>query len=220
MIYTPLQSHVYGTARTDIPIALPAPPCVSLRPPASPCFPLSAGLCLFVTSMKSYYEASKIVKPKLEALDIAMHQLNEANKKLAAAQVRLAAVQAKLQELQTAFETQMGEKTRIEDGARALEQKMQQASDLINGLSGERIRWTEDANNFSDVKRRLVGDCAVVCAFTCYTGPFNQEYRNMLIKEKFVADCLTRGVPVTRHVDVVSFQVDIGTIGDWNLQVS
>ena len=178
----------------------------------------SAGLCLFVTSMKSYYEASKVVKPKLEALDLAMNQLAVANKKLAEAMVRLGKVQAKLNELQVAFETQMAAKTKIEDGARALEQKMQQASDLINGLAGERVRWTEDANNFSDVKRRLVGDCAVVCAFTSYTGPFNQEYRDILIKEKFVADCLARGVPVTKQVDVVSFQVDIGTIGDWNLQ--
>ncbi len=41
------------------------------------------------------------------------------------------------------FEKQMAEKTKIEDGARALARKAQQASDLINGLSGEQKRWGE-----------------------------------------------------------------------------
>ena len=87
------------------------------------------------------------------------------------------------------FDAQMGEKRRIEDGALALQRKMTMASQLINGLSGERVRWTEDAKNFADMKRRLVGDCAASIAFVCYCGPFNQEYRKLLIEEKFAADC-------------------------------
>ena len=59
----------------------------------------------------------------------------------------------------------------IEEGATALQKKMNQASALINGLAGERARWTEDAANFSDQKMRLVGDCAIGCAFMSYCGP-------------------------------------------------
>ena len=65
---------------------------------------------------------------------------------------------------------------------------MNQASQLIGGLAGERVRWTEDSNNFSDMKKRLVGDCAASCAFVCYTGPFNQEFRKYMIEDKFIAD--------------------------------
>ncbi len=64
----------------------------------------------------------------------------------------------------------------------------------------------------------MVGDCAASCAFICYCGPFNQEFRKYLIEDKCIADCLTRGVPVTANLDVISFMVDIGTIGDWNMQ--
>ena len=176
------------------------------------------GLCTWVRAMKFYHEASKIVKPKLEALSVAEANLEAANKALEAAEVRLAACQARLSELQAMFDTQMAEKKRIEDGAMALQRKMTMASQLIGGLEGERIRWTEDSNNFSDTKARLVGDCAVSCAFTCYCGPFNQEFRRYLIDEKFVADCQRRSVPVTVGLDVISFSVDIGTIGDWNMQ--
>merc|ERR1711865_1179933 len=110
------------------------------------------GLCTWVRAMKYYHEASKIVKPKLEALGIAEAQLQAANKALAAAEQRLKGCRDRLAELQSMFEAQMAEKKRIEDGANALARKMQQASDLIGGLAGERIRWTEDANNFADLK--------------------------------------------------------------------
>lgn len=94
-----------------------------------------------------------------------------------------------------------------------------QAAKLINGLSGERIRWTEDSANFADTKRRLAGDCAVACAFISYCGPFNQEFRKYLINDKFITDCKAQNVPVTTDLDVVSLLVDVGTMGDWNLQV-
>ena len=118
------------------------------------------------------------MKPKLEALSIALGQLDEANRNLAAAEQKLEGVKAKVAELQAMFENQMAEKKRIEDGANALAKKAQQASDLINGLSGEQKRWTEDADSIVDQKRRLVGDCAATAAFVSYCGPFNQEFRN------------------------------------------
>jgi len=176
------------------------------------------GLCTWVRAMKFYHGASKIVKPKLEALAVAEGKLEVALKALQDAENRLAACNARLKELKDAFDAQMAEKKKIEDGAMMLQRKMEQASKLINGLSGERIRWTEDSANFADTKRRLVGDCAVACAFISYCGPFNQEFRKYLINDKFIADCKSQGVPVTMDLDVVSLLVDVGTIGDWNLQ--
>jgi len=176
------------------------------------------GLCTYARAMKFYHEASKIVKPKLEALGIAENQMEAANKALGEAEERLAACNEKLQGLQDMFDTQMKKKKAIEDGANNLQKKMNQASALINGLAGEKDRWTEDAANFNEQKKRLVGDCAIGCAFVSYCGPFNQQYRSYLINDKFTADCETRGVPVTRNMDVIEFLVDIGTIGDWNMQ--
>ena len=176
------------------------------------------GLCTYVRAMKYYHEASKVVKPKMEALAIAEAQMEAANKALAAAETRLHACNEKLAELQEMFDAQMNKKRAIEEGAMALQKKMNQASALINGLTGEKSRWTDDAATFSDQKKRLVGDCAIGCAFVSYCGPFNQQYREYLINNKFTADCDSRGVPVTAKLDVVSFLVDVGTIGDWNMQ--
>jgi len=176
------------------------------------------GLCTYVRAMKFYHEASKIVKPKMEALAIAETQMEAANKALAQAEERLQGCEKKLAGLQKLFDAQMSKKRRIEEGAISLQKKMNQASALINGLAGERKRWTEDAANFSDQKTRLVGDCAIGCAFVSYCGPFNQQFRESMIFERFTKDCKDRSVPVTENLDVISFLVDIGTIGDWNMQ--
>lgn len=175
------------------------------------------GLCTYVRAMKSYHEASKIVKPKLDALAVAEGQMEAANKALAVAEGRLSVCVEKLADLQRRFEEQMNKKRSIEEGAMSLQKKMNQASALISGLAGERARWTEDAANFSDQKRRLVGDCAIGCAFMSYCGPFNQQFRNYIVNEKFTADCEARNVPVTRNLELTSFLANAATIGDWNL---
>jgi dynein heavy chain len=176
------------------------------------------GLCNFVTAMKFYYEASKLIKPKLEALSVAEAQLATAEKKLSEAMVRLDACNARLAELTATFEAQMAEKTRIEKGAKELERKMDQATQLINGLSGERVRWAADSKQFDNWMKQLVGDCAVACAFVSYCGAFNQDFRLMMINERFRKDCSARNIPVSASIEVTEFLVDQGTIGDWNLQ--
>jgi dynein heavy chain len=176
------------------------------------------GLCTYVRAMKYYHEASKVVKPKMEALAMAEGQMEAAISALRAAEARLAACQEKLTELQKMLDAQLGKKRVIEEGAQALQKKMKQASDLINGLAGERKRWTEDASNFNDQKKRLVGDCAISCAFVSYCGPFNQPFREYILSEKLIADCEKRRVPVTKALDLIHFLSDVATVGDWNMQ--
>ena len=178
----------------------------------------AAGLCKMCRAMKFYYEASRIVKPKLEALTIAEGELAVANKALAEAQAEMKTCQDTLDKLQAMFEEKMAAKSAIEEGARALQRKMEKAVALIDGLSGERVRWGESVKTFGEVKLRMVGDCAVACAFTSYLGPFNQTYRTMLIEQKYIDDCKKRNVPVSDDMDVTTFLVDVGTISDWNLQ--
>ena len=105
----------------------------------------------------------------------------------------------------------MAEKARIEEGAAKLVAKMTQATNLIGGLAGEQDRWAEDAKNFAEMKRQLVGNCAAACAFISYMGPFNQEFREYSVKEKFITDCEQKLVPVDPHLDVTAFLVDTGT---------
>ena len=87
---------------------------------------------------------------------------------------------------------------------------MEQATSLINGLANERVRWTEDSAAFADRIKRLVGDCAVAAAFTSYCGPFNADFRNLLVNEHFRADLTSRDVPVSEDMELTDFLVDRG----------
>ena len=77
------------------------------------------GLCAWTKAMCSYQAASKIVKPKLEALKLAEAKLAEAQKELDKAEAKLQGVMDVLNKLQKQFEDQMAVKAEIEAGALA-----------------------------------------------------------------------------------------------------
>eukprot|EP01041_Mallomonas_annulata_P002980 gene2980-5847_t len=175
------------------------------------------GLCTWCRAMSDYHEASKIVKPKLEALRLAEARLRDAEKELNKAQSRLQQCQDGLANLQSEFDREIARKRAIEENAANTRKRMEQATALINGLSGERLRWKEDKDEFTNIKSRLVGDVALSCAFVAYCGPFNQDFREYLIHHRLSLDIKERQIPMSVHLDLTNFLADIGTIGDWNL---
>jgi dynein heavy chain len=176
------------------------------------------GLCTWSRAMKYYHEASKIVKPKLEALSLAEAALSDAQRELDKAERKLQDCEGVLQKLQGDFEAQMTTKKEIEEGAARTRRKMEQATALIDGLAGERQRWTDDSHMFNDTRKRLVGDVALACAFISYCGPFNQTFREYLTYTKFTGDLLKKDIPMTKKLQLSDFLADAGTIGDWAME--
>jgi len=175
------------------------------------------GLCIWTTAMSQYHEASKIVKPKLEALRLAEARLQDAERDLFKAESRLKACQEVLAGLQRDFDRQLATKRAIEENAASTRKRMEQATSLISGLAGERQRWNNDRDEFANIKTRLVGDVALACAFVAYCGPFNQDFREYLVHHRLTGDLRERKIPLSVDVDLTDFLADIGTIGDWNL---
>lgn len=66
--------------------------------------------------------------------------------------------QRELAHVQKQFDDAMTLKQAVLDDAAKCQQKMDAATALINGLSGERIRWTEQSALFKSEIERLVGD--------------------------------------------------------------
>ena len=176
------------------------------------------GLCTWCRAMADYHEASKIVKPKLEALRLAEARLRDAERDLGRAESRLRACQEVLSGLQADFDAQIAMKRAIEENAIATKKRMEQATALIEGLAGERERWNRDSEEFANIKTRLVGDVARACAFVAYCGPFNQDFRDYLVSVRLHNDLRERQIPMSHSLDLTNFLVDMGTIGDWNLE--
>lgn len=89
--------------------------------------------------------------------------------------------------------------------------KMDAASALIDGLAGERVRWTEQSAQFKAETERLIGDVLLLVAFLSYSGPFNQEFRTTM--QKFWLDeVIRRKIPVTQGLSVTDSLSDTATV--------
>lgn len=84
--------------------------------------------------------------------------------------------------------------------------------------AGEEARWTAQSKEFDVQIQRLTGDCALASAFVSYLGPFNKEFRELLLHRDFYGDCMKLNVPVTPHMQITKFLVDDSEVGEWNLQ--
>jgi dynein heavy chain len=109
------------------------------------------------------------------------------------------------------------EKQKLAHEADVCRRKMSAASTLINGLAGEKQRWTSQSKAFKEQLIRLSGDTLLACGFLSYSGPFNQEFRNQLMNT-WKALLKHKTIPYTNNLNVVSMLVDGNETSEWSLQ--
>ena len=177
-----------------------------------------AGLCNWAKAMVTYHTVAKVVEPKIVALRESETELKIANKEKHRAEDNMAEVQSKLDSMQRDFDAAMANKQALEDDALACQRKMDSANALISALSGEEVRWKQQSKEFDDTIARFTGDCAVASAFVSYLGPFNKEFRELLVTRDFYGDCVQRNIPVSEGLQISKFLVEDAEVGEWNLQ--
>ncbi|XP_028156116.1 dynein heavy chain 8, axonemal [Ostrinia furnacalis] len=175
-----------------------------------------AGLISWTIAMAQFYSVNKDVLPLKANLAVMQGKYQAAKRELDAAEALLAAKERELAGVQRQFDEAMSLKQAVLDDAAKCQQKMDAATALINGLSGERVRWTEQSALFKSEIERLVGDILLLTGFLSYSGPFNQEFRNHLIS-CWLAELLRRKIPVSMNLNITEQLTDTATIGDWNL---
>ncbi|GCC35016.1 hypothetical protein chiPu_0013494 [Chiloscyllium punctatum] len=176
-----------------------------------------AGLCAWTKAMASFFEINKEVLPLKANLTLQEARLVVAKTELHNAQVQLDDKQRELDEVQAMYDAAMSEKQALLDDAEACRKKMNNATTLIEGLGGEKVRWTESSKLFQDQITRLVGDVLLATGFLSYSGPFNQEYRNLLL-QMWKEEMSSNNIPYSDDINLISMLVDNATIGEWNLQ--
>ncbi|XP_015117111.1 dynein heavy chain 5, axonemal [Diachasma alloeum] len=176
-----------------------------------------AGLLQWTLSMAAFYEINKDVLPLKANLAVQQSKYDKANHNLREAEEILKQKDEDLRVVQSEYDGVMAERQEIVDLADACQAKMDTASALIGGLSGERIRWTNQLTIFRSEIERLVGDAVILTAFLFYCGPFNQEFRSLLQKHWF--DFIQgRKIPFSVDVNIPDALSDVATISEWNLQ--
>ncbi|XP_076449104.1 dynein axonemal heavy chain 5-like [Babylonia areolata] len=176
-----------------------------------------AGLLSWTKAMAGFFAINKEVLPLKANLAIQEDRLAAAQKDLAAAQAQLDEKEAELAEVQAEFDKAMAEKQALMDDADRCRKRMGAASQLINGLSGERVRWTEQLKEFKAQIERLIGDILLCTGFLSYLGPFNQDFR-ILLNKRWSKELRDSRIPFTQSLNIVDMLVEPTTVAEWNLE--
>ncbi|KAG7229074.1 hypothetical protein INR49_013193 [Caranx melampygus] len=177
-----------------------------------------AGLLEWTRAMSIFFGINKEVLPLKANLIVQEGRLRAANNELSKAEAQLAEKQAEFDKVKAKCDAAVKEKQDLLDDAEMCRNKMQAASALIDGLSGEKIRWIEQSKEFKSQINRLVGDVLQLTGFLSYCGPFNQSYRDLLLKDIWEAELRAHHIPFTENQNLISALVDPPTISEWNLQ--
>ncbi|XP_076759064.1 dynein heavy chain 8, axonemal kl-3 [Xylocopa sonorina] len=176
-----------------------------------------AGLIQWTISMVTFYGINKDVLPLKANLAVQESKYERANQNLMEAEGLLRAKDDDLKVVQKEFDAVMEERQKIVDLAEICQAKTDTATAMIEGLSGERIRWTEQLATFKSETDRLVGDILILMGFLCYCGPFNQEFRSLL-QRQWVDFVQNRKIPISLVINITATLTDTATIGEWSLQ--
>uniref|UniRef100_A0A672TSA7 Dynein axonemal heavy chain 5 n=1 Tax=Strigops habroptila TaxID=2489341 RepID=A0A672TSA7_STRHB len=176
-----------------------------------------AGLCSWTQAMAYFYGINKEVLPLKANLALQEGRLAAAQMELNNAQMQLDEKQKELDEVQAMYDNAMKEKQALLDDAEACRRKMNNATALIEGLGGEKLRWTASSKNFQNQIINLVGNVLLATGFLSYSGPFNQEYRNLLL-QLWKKEMDNSKIPYSNDLNLTGMLVDNATVGEWNLQ--
>uniref|UniRef100_T1J281 AAA+ ATPase domain-containing protein n=1 Tax=Strigamia maritima TaxID=126957 RepID=T1J281_STRMM len=196
-----------------------------------------AGLLSWTKAMVFFYGINKEVLPLKTNLAKQEVRLSAAIETLTLLQEDLDEKQSELGSVKSQYEDALFKKDTLVNQANSCRRKMDAATTLITGLGGEKQRWTEQSKEFkSQLGRhiilfychychsmifyfsfRLVGDILVATAFLSYAGPFNQEFRNILLNswQNMLSNCT---IPYTPKINIVEMFVGNSTIAEWMMQ--
>ena len=176
-----------------------------------------AGLLCWTKAMSFFFGVNKEVLPLKINLAVQEARLAAANKNLQLAEKRLNKKERELKRVQMIYQNAVREKQKIARQAEACRKKMTAASTLINGLGGEKTRWTLQSKGYKEQMVKLIGDTLLACAFLSYSGPFNQEFRLQLMSS-WKALLHSKSIPFTSALNVTTMLVQEQEMAEWALQ--
>ena len=169
---------------------------------------------IWITAMIKYHETLKIVNPLRE-------KAREMGEKLAIVQANLAEKRAKVKAIVDQLQALTDEQTALEKKAAQLtydlaqcELKMVRATKMIDGLAGEKSRWTETVANLKEAKKYIVGNSLIASGMLCYAGPFISIFREKM-EEEWRESCKELYIECTEKITMKAVLGKDVTIRQW-----
>jgi dynein heavy chain len=156
-----------------------------------------------------------VVAPKRAALADANKRLEGANKKLTSIRAKVKELRERVAALEVSLMKATEDKNVAIAQAEKTARKAALADRLINGLSGENKRWSETICKLEVLEMKLVGDVLLASAFVSYAGPFNMQFRQQLVNEKWMPDLVERAIPMTQGIKPLDLLAEDSAKAKW-----
>ncbi|ESN99364.1 hypothetical protein HELRODRAFT_67097 [Helobdella robusta] len=175
-------------------------------------------LCMWVRAIEQYAKIYRVVEPKRHRLAVAEGHLKEKMNLLQEAKNKLTEIESKMAELKQSYDNKVQTKEEFRIKAEQMEIKLERASQLLDGLSGEKERWQQTVEVLESESMLLVGNVMVASGFVTYTGIFKRTYREDIIKKIWLQEMSRLDIPYSKSIDLIEFLTDPTVVRDWNMQ--
>ncbi|PWV12257.1 putative dynein heavy chain [Trypanosoma cruzi] len=174
----------------------------------------AGGLCQWVIAIHKYGNIYKEVHPKILKNENAQQKVRAQEEMLRQKEEKLQRIVDEVKKLEVALQLNIDEKTRLMAEAKETQMKLNRARIIVDGLEGERDRWTESIARYEAALGNLTGDTLLACGFLCYSGAFTAEYR-LKLWHSWIKEIKRLQIPMTKGFDFVDFLADPTEVRDW-----
>lgn len=175
----------------------------------------AAGLCDFLHNIIAFSDAFQIVAPLEEISNAAIASKEASIKKLEAVIEKVNESKEKVRKLEAELNESMEKKRLVEEDRNYNMQKMQNAEDLVTGLSTNQIRWSQNEQKLQSETLTNVGDSLLAAEFVSYIGPFSAYFRRKLWEDIWIPKITEKKIPITEGIDPMSILTNAGMIANW-----
>ncbi|KAK3261161.1 hypothetical protein CYMTET_29916, partial [Cymbomonas tetramitiformis] len=174
------------------------------------------GLCCWVRAMEAYDRVAKVVAPKKAKLAEAEKEFAELMKGLNQKKAELKEVEDKVAGLNEQLNQMQEKKAKLEYDVDQCSKKLVRAEKLINGLGGEKARWTQVAEDLGVDYTNLTGDVLLSSGTIAYMGAFTAKFRDQAVTQ-WSKLCVERKIPCTSGFALTSVLGEPVQIRGWTI---
>lgn len=173
-------------------------------------------LCKWVHAISLYARVFKDVEPLRNEVARMNEELKVANDQLAEKKDKLSEIEGRVEELQRQSDEVNAEKQKISEDIEITTKRLERAEKLTKGLNAEGIRWSEQAKDYKEQIRLLIGDVFISSACISYYGPFTGIYRDRIVKN-WIEKLRELKLPLSSDYSIVKTLGDPLLIQEWQI---
>lgn len=174
-------------------------------------------LCAWVHAMYNFYFVNERVKPLQASAEEARVSLENTLLSLDEARRALRAVEEKISALENQHRMAETRKEQLAADVALCRVRIERATQLSEGLGGEKISWASKVAELKASFGTLLGDSILAAAFVTYLSPFGAAERADLVSQ-FKSLLVASGIPFQADWSMRSVLGNDAEILNWNLQ--